>query len=227
MTNIWSVYISLITFSVSIGAPVQRVDLFDANLVRKDFKAYVSDGQPAVFPGAASNWGVIRSDGMKALLRHFDPKTTFFFDIAPESWNLLNHGNFTFAPSYNGHGYALEDICRAVLGGESDSDLDLNTAQSTEIFLEKCHGSPYTTKRMSMPSFLAHQGPPLFAKLGPANLPKSLQDQLQPDNAFLLNPDDPRDMDLWIGSKGWRSATHYDLQHNAYVQVSMHLSLVR
>jgi hypothetical protein len=28
-----------------------------------------------------------------------------------------------------------------------------------------------------------------------------------------------RDYDLWIGDKGWTSATHYDLQDNCYIQV--------
>jgi len=211
--NKYSLIIVPLLLTYSVGELVPRVELFDK---KNGIESYVRIGTPVVFTGAASDWGAVRNDGMNSLLDHFDRKMTFFFDVAPKRWDLLTHGNFTFAPAYNGHGYALEDICKRV-----KSDLDSKYSKSYEIFFDMCHGSSYSTKRMSMPSFLSHRGPPLFAKLGPANIPQSLKQQFHPDSAFLLHPDDPRDLDLWIGSKGWRSATHYDLQHNAYVQVSI------
>jgi hypothetical protein len=84
--------------------------------------------------------------------------------------------------------------------------------------------------------------PVMFAKLGPRHVPAPLRDHLLGSDLarFLLprdevdhdvrgefvdvdgatvNGNDNIDLDLWLGDGGWTSATHYDLQHNAYAQL--------
>jgi hypothetical protein len=53
---------------------------------------------------------------------------------------------------------------------------------------------------------------PFFAKLSPEHLTDELWDDLEGISDF-------HDLDLWIGSRNWRTHTHYDFQHNMYVQL--------
>jgi hypothetical protein len=59
-----------------------------------------------------------------------------------------------------------------------------------------------------------------FTKLHPSNVPPSLLAHMKLAPFFLNSSrQEDWDFDVWIGTRGWRSMTHYDLQHNFYLQV--------
>ena len=68
----------------------------------------------------------------------------------------------------------------------------------------------------------------LFGKFGPRNIPENLHADL--DAARLFAPDSrplaEQDFDLWVGSAGWRSTSHFDLQDNFYTQLVGNKSFV-
>ena len=112
-----------------------------------------------------------------------------------------------------------------------------------------CRGSGHTHVRRPLDALLGPRlagssaQSVMFAKLGPHQLPPRLRERLLGNGLgrFLLphgqhggsddlaregtgnenenNGEDFVDLDLWMGDGGWTSATHYDLQHNAYAQL--------
>lgn len=75
-------------------------------------------------------------------------------------------------------------------------------------------GPQYSRARVSLAHALdGALSPPFYAKLPPSGLSPALISELAPLTGASA------DFDIWLGTRHWRTHTHYDFQHNFYHQL--------
>ena len=127
-------------------------------------------------------------------------KPFLYYKCGHKHWNSAH---FECMQQRDVDGYQLEDLCAC-------------SSPSTP-FCQSCNGSAHVKRRLTFDDYssMAAAGSTiLFAKLGPNNLPWELVRDLEASSdGFFVDPSKRnRDWDLWVGTEGWRSHTHYDLQ---------------
>uniref|UniRef100_A0A7S2SVF9 JmjC domain-containing protein n=1 Tax=Rhizochromulina marina TaxID=1034831 RepID=A0A7S2SVF9_9STRA len=237
---LWFAVVSMLE-APATKATVERVgvdggeDVLES-LSPRDFtssQAVAAAGEPALFKGLAAGKGPVHIWDLEFLAGQYGAKK-FQFDVAglptsEEEGAPLGQerlpATFDFKPYYKNGGYALEARCTAECP-------TTKLAGPRARFCSHCHGSDHVRQDLSFHDFrgLVAAGRAIgFAKLGPNNMTPLMQRQMRALAHFSNNHvqdeseselEGPRDFDVWAGSAGWRSATHYDLQDNFYVQVS-------
>ena len=161
----------------------------------------VAAAEPTIWRQGANHIAAVGKWTPQHLAHHLGTER-FIFDVAPKP-PTSEEPTFTFTPTYLGDGYQLEDLCAC-------------SSPSTP-FCQSCNGSAHIKRRLTFDDYssMAAAGSTiLFAKLGPNNLPWELARDLEASSdGFFVDPSKRnRDWDLWVGTEGWRSHTHYDLQ---------------